>query len=389
MTLTFAGELTKMIDAGLGRESAAPDTGVAVGRYSEYIEVSDAALASFETNAALPIRALTLDIEPIQEGTGDPSPENVRPITGRESAVVISAGKNIFKSTTITDTTNNVSFSYDGTGLVTLKRLGTSTSSSAVPAAALFSQICQWLKAGTYTLSCSRVSGTGNAQAQIYTVQNGGSVQIAVTSNTTTFTLSEDMNVSVRALVRASDSPDGVWSIQLEVGSAAAAYEPAHVQSVPFTFGQTVYGGVLDVAAGTLTITKAYVKDDTPADYGRNGATSYYLGKAAAPGIITPAGGSAEVISDRFKSANEATTPGVCFINPTGNIRFNTTAPFDDVPAMLAGIGVPEFVYLLAEPVVVELTPQQIETLIGTNNVWSDGGNVSLTYTKYNYTEGY
>lgn len=37
-------------------------------------------------------------------------------------------------------------------------------------------------------------------------------------------------------------------------------------------------------------------------------------------------------------------------------------------------------VYPLAAPVSVQLTAQQLTTLLGTNNVWSDGGNVSVEY---------
>lgn len=37
---------------------------------------------TFDTNLAAPLISLTLDIEPHQAGSGDPSPTNVRPITG-------------------------------------------------------------------------------------------------------------------------------------------------------------------------------------------------------------------------------------------------------------------------------------------------------------------
>lgn len=40
-------------------------------------------------------------------------------------------------------------------------------------------------------------------------------------------------------------------------------------------------------------------------------------------------------------------------------------------------------------PAEVELTPQEVTTLVGDNNVWSDGGNVSLTYKEIANTIGY
>lgn len=39
-------------------------------------------IVSFTSKSAKPLKACTVDIRPAQEGSGKPSPENVRPITG-------------------------------------------------------------------------------------------------------------------------------------------------------------------------------------------------------------------------------------------------------------------------------------------------------------------
>ena len=85
--IRFAENLNKMITAGLGGAMEAPSTEVAVGHRVRYMDASGA-VATFETNVAAPIRSLRVDMEPIQEGTGDPSPDNIRPITGREAVTV-------------------------------------------------------------------------------------------------------------------------------------------------------------------------------------------------------------------------------------------------------------------------------------------------------------
>lgn len=47
-------------------------------------EDASGGVASFADGAeGIPVKSLVVNIEPIQEGTGDPSPENVRPISGR------------------------------------------------------------------------------------------------------------------------------------------------------------------------------------------------------------------------------------------------------------------------------------------------------------------
>ena len=45
-------------------------------------DTASGAIASFSDGAALPVKALTVDIEPVQSGSGDPAPDNVRPIAG-------------------------------------------------------------------------------------------------------------------------------------------------------------------------------------------------------------------------------------------------------------------------------------------------------------------
>ena len=91
--------------------------------------------------------------------------------------------------------------------------------------------------------------------------------------------------------------------------------------------GRTVYGGTLDVVSGELTVTDANI-----ASY--NGETL-----------------PATWISDRDEYAS-GTTP--------------TTGA--------------QVVYELATPQTYQLTPQEVSLLQGTNNVWSDGGDVTLEY---------
>lgn len=49
---------------------------------TEIIDTASGAIASFPDGSGLPMRSLLATIEPQQSGTGDPSPENVRPISG-------------------------------------------------------------------------------------------------------------------------------------------------------------------------------------------------------------------------------------------------------------------------------------------------------------------
>lgn len=58
------------------------------------IHIASGPVASFE-GEDLPLKALKASITPLQSGSGDPSPENVRPITGWTEEVVTRTGKNL------------------------------------------------------------------------------------------------------------------------------------------------------------------------------------------------------------------------------------------------------------------------------------------------------
>lgn len=153
----------------------------------------------------------------------------------------------------------------------------------------------------------------------------------------------------------------------------------------PVSLGQSVYGGTLDVVGGKLTITHGVFSSSNANDFSTNGETSYYVRTA----VITPpayaespATNVIRVISNKFKGVGgtSASERGVCFLNWQGAIRFNTVDSYASVSDMITAIGEIQFVYELATPLEVDLTPTQITTLLGTNNMWADGEISELTF---------
>ena len=47
---------------------------------SPHLKSASGAVATFSDGEDLPLENLVVDIEPVQSGTGDPSPTNIRPI---------------------------------------------------------------------------------------------------------------------------------------------------------------------------------------------------------------------------------------------------------------------------------------------------------------------
>ncbi len=67
-------------------------------------ESASGAVASFETPLTLPLVSHNVTLEPVQAGTGDPSPSNVRPISGHSSVTVSHSGADTSDPTTYTRT---------------------------------------------------------------------------------------------------------------------------------------------------------------------------------------------------------------------------------------------------------------------------------------------
>ena len=119
-----------------------------------------------------------------------------------------------------------------------------------------------------------------------------------------------------------------IKDVQIEFGSPTA-YEPYNGNTYAIdwtTEAGTVYGGTLDVVTGVLTVDRANI-------------ASY----------------NGEVINEPWLSSMDAYAVGT---TPTTGAQV---------------------VYTLATPLTYQLTAQEVEALVGTNNVWSSSGDVSVT----------
>lgn len=155
------------------------------------------------------------------------------------------------------------------------------------------------------------------------------------------------------------------------------------------SLGQTVYGGTLDVVSGVLTVNRAMVDLGTFTwqKYGTYSDMDRYV--------------SAGIDS----TAKDSTTNAICSIYPykwgangfvigNGSTKLSVLTEkgqYSSVADFKTAMNGVQLCYELATPTTVQLTPQEIELLTGTNHLWS-GGEVTVTYrnvipTKYIPTE--
>lgn len=164
--------------------------------------------------------------EPVQEGSGTPSPENIRPIKGRDSVKVERCGENLLDEARfpIIKNQNNIR----------------TTSEMTLPA-------------GTYTVCVLSVANGVYAR--------GADVENTYDSNKHTFTLARQTAIMLDAYW-SNGRPENDENIWLVKGNEWRPYTPYIGSTNTLTLPETVYGGEVDAVSGensrtwrTITLT--------------------------------------------------------------------------------------------------------------------------------------
>lgn len=290
------------------------------------VTITNQAIASFPDGADLPVKDLTVAITPVQSGSGDPSPSNVRPISGWSSIHIGTTNENILKYR------SDIEFPTDSNGITyaqgadgRIKISGTASANSFFNLTASSTGRYRFVPGQTYRFKL--FDAPTGVTLQLYI--DGSSVNYSA-NFTHTFPASfSTAYVRIRVANGTAISTAVEVAPMVTVGSTEpSTYVPcvADFPSVSWTTPSTVYGGTLDVTTGVLTVTDANI-----ASYAGETLPSTW-------------------ICDRAVYVS-GTTP------PTGS----------------------QVVYKLATPTTVQLTPEAtlaLKTLYGGNNIWADCGDV-------------
>ena len=331
---------------------------------------------TFLTDLSKPLKSLVANFLPIQSGTGDPSPTNIRPITGWTGLDVWHGGKNLL-----------------GVELEQGTIIG-NTGQESGNSARVRTKDYIFVKAGTYT-----TSAVGVGQVMYYLYKTDGTYDRAVgwkTSLPSTVTFDNDYLLRLAFKVSANDepvTPSDVSNVQLEIGSSATSYEAPNITKYPVTWSThgTIYGGYVDMVTGELWATYAQDIDDGSVSDNwsgtASGTTLFRWVKNKGKFTYPPKDGSTSNLKVNYMGSNSSPTRWYAYIGSTGNFLcytpVDTLGTKDDWLAYLAEHPL-QIVYELSEPVLITtLTPQQIRSLIGTNTIWSDANDdIEVTYYK-------
>lgn len=288
-------------------------------------DTASGAVASFPDGAALPVKDLTIAINPVQSGSGDPAPDNVRPISGWTGANVTRTGKNLLPKFS-NHSASGLTFSVGEDGSVSVS--GTSTAGNVSVNYWLPDTLVKMLAGKTVMLSGG---GSSAAYIQMRLVASSTTYKTTAASGKVSFAVPADVT-QIRVDINVPTSGTTVSSVfypQLEFGSTDTAYEPYAGTTLPISWQSeagTVYGGTLDVLTGVLTARPYY------ASY--NGET-----------LVGPWVSS----MDKYVAGATPTTG-----------------------AQVVDLG--------GAPTTVQLDPETLSTLLGANNIWADTGDVSVNY---------
>ena len=177
--------------------------------------------------------------------------------------------------------------------------------------------------------------------------------------------------------------------ISINYPSTDTTYHPYTGNTYTIAFGQTVYGGVLDVTRGKLTVTHGIVNLGTLAWISEESEVS---GLARIPTYeIEPLGAKYNqiplctsflgVLPKQYNSFNDgeigfSNSEAFPFLRARTSLFIGKTNA--EIKALMDGV---MFCYELATPFDIDLTPVQIEALLGVNNVFSDtNGTTEVDY---------
>lgn len=280
---------------------------------------------------AEPAVALSTAINPVQSGSGDPSPSNVRPISGWTGANVTRTGLNLWGGDVLAEAFRGCTgYAKDTTAkTITFNRAPSSPyhmTLCAVP----FKPLTQ------YTLLAQYSNGGQNTSMMVeYTDGTSAQISFNNSSNAKTsraFVTASGKTVKEFFLDYKATSKTTIYYEESGVFEGVLTYndfESYNGTTFPFDWTSTagtVYGGTLDVVNGTLTARPYY------ASY--NGET-----------LVGPWVSSMDVYAE-----NTTPTTGAQVVDLGGTATTYT------------------------------LTPTEVQMLLGTNNVWSDTGDTTLTY---------
>lgn len=337
-------------------------------------------IASFSDGSDNPLANLKIGIDPIQD------------LHGYDKPWASGAGKNKFQTTLTTTTVSGVTFTVNNDGTIT-----TSGTPSANISTVIFGEIT--LPAGSYKANGNAVGSASSIRMIVYNVTDSSLIGSVYDGNEVSFTLSEPKQIRLypiilqeygsvngivfKPMIRLATETDATfapytnicpisgWS-SVEVTVADDTTDPTTEETYEITLGQTVYGGKLNVTTGELTVDRALV------DLG-DLTWSYTNGRFynKRDDIVTYGQGEvADILCDTYATSKYTSQADSTIASWNGYLYVRDDSFSGNPTNFKQAMDGHECVYKLATPITISLTPTQVDSLLGNNNIWADSGDI-------------
>lgn len=322
-----------------------------------------------------PLVRCLVDITPQQSGTGTPSPENVRPISGWDEVETAVSGKNLLKNERTTVTLGGVTFTVNEDKSVTAN--GTATQNVYF---LLNTSRKIEAKAGvTY-----RLTGCPSGGSSGYIIYNDShGMSDSGSGSTYTPTADDEWDFFIR-IVNGTAVNNVLFKPMLRVKQTGDndEYEPYNGTINTTTLGRTVYGGTLDVVSGELKVTHGFIDLGTLnwSLYNGKFVAALPLSKRYSPNAtinalcsnypVYPAQSSVGHDVDKSLWISYSATPELY-------VQDSTYADAASFKTAMSGV---QLGYELATPQTYTLTGQEVSAMYGENYIWANSGDIEITY---------
>lgn len=333
-----------------------------------HIESVSGDIANFTTDMKAPLKECKIYFEPIQEGEGDPSPDNVRLISGWTGVQLTQANENLIPESL----PDNVI---------------TGAASGGKIAGASNAKIFAIPIPKNTPLHIQKISGD-NSAGNIGLLENGEPQVGDSWNNGKGLTNAINQNYSVNEYswmgVQSYDLKEAEkWfttrELMVSVGNTRKEYVAPKGYSTRYISWADevgiVFGGSLDVLTGVLTVEKFLLTlDGTVGFWQLGGGVPYWRVNpvyAEKPNFSK----RSETISNKYSTiTGESTTDKAIRITKDNNGIYVYDSDFVDSETAVSIMQADpiQIVYPLLNPIEYQLTPQQLLTLKGTNNIWSN-----------------
>ena len=257
-----------------------------------------------------------------------------------------------------------VTYTVNDDGGITLN--GTTSSTSSLTFCDAAADLASKLENGTYILSGCPSGGSSSSYRLIASINDGESY-VTDTGSGAQFTIDNSV-AKIIVYIRANSGTtfdNLTFYPMIRLSSVSdATYEP---------YNNTVYGGALDVTTGLLTANWDII-DLSTLTWGGLPAAGMYSCSFPQWKVQDSSETKINGMAEKYFVSN---------INSDAKEHLLLHSETNIIIGSQGGSPSGMFCYETTEPTTYQLTPQQITTLLGQNNIWADTGDVEIEYGEY------